>query len=87
MLPGKVLRSPHLHARIIRIDTANARVLPGVYAANTAQDLPDLLTGRQLRDVPVLARGKFRFVGEGVAAVAAETHDIAEKALTLAHPD
>ena len=40
MLHGKVLRSPHAHARILSIDTSRARALRGVYAVVTAQDLP-----------------------------------------------
>ena len=83
MLYGKALRSPYPHARIVRIDTSKARALPGVHAVITAQDIPDLLVGRQLRDEPVLARDKVHFVGDKVAAVAAESPDIAEEALTL----
>ena len=83
MLWGKVLRSPFPHARIVRIDTTDARALPGVHAVITAADLPDSLVGRRLRDMPVLARGVVRFVGEKVAAVAAETEEAAEEALLL----
>ena len=53
---GKVLRSPLPHARIVRIDTAKARALPGVLAVLTARDLPDVLVGRRMFDMPVLAR-------------------------------
>ena len=83
MLWGKVLRSPFPHARIVSIDTAEARAVPGVHAVITAADLPDSLVGRRLRDMPVLARGVVRFVGEKVAAVAAETEAAAEEALLL----
>lgn len=83
LLHGKVLRSPYPHARIIRIDVSKARALQGVHAVITAQDIPDLLIGRQLRDTPVLAREKVRFVGEEVAAVVAESPEIAEEALAL----
>ena len=83
MLWGKVLRSPLPHARIVSIDTSRARELPGVHAVITGQDIPDRRVGRLLRDCPVLARDKVLFVGEKVAAVAAEDPDIAEEALLL----
>jgi len=83
MLWGKVLRSPFPHARIVSIDTSKARALPGVHAVITGQDIPDRRVGRRLRDFPVLARDRVVFVGEKVAAVAAETLDIAEEALLL----
>ncbi|MSQ13791.1 MAG: xanthine dehydrogenase family protein molybdopterin-binding subunit [Dehalococcoidia bacterium] len=84
-LPGtlwaQVLRSPHPHARIVRIDASGAWDVPGVRAVLTAADLPQALVGRRLRDMPVLARDKVRFIGEKVAAVAAEDSDAAEDAL------
>ncbi len=83
MLWGKVLRSPFPHAKIISIDTTKAESLPGVLAVITGKDLPDRRVGRRLRDFPVLARDRVLFVGEKVAAVAAETLDIAEEALLL----
>ena len=82
MLWGRILRSPHPHARIVRIDTSAARALPGVHAVVTGQDHP-YYAGRAIRDHAVLAVDKVRFVGDRVAAVAAETRDIAELALTL----
>ncbi len=83
MLWGKILRSPFPHARIVRIDTSRAARLPGVHAVLTGPDLPDRRVGRLLRDCPVLARDKVLFVGEKVAAVAAEDPDVAEEALLL----
>src|SRR5499427_9915729 len=83
MLWGKVLRSPYPHAHILHIDTARARQVPGVHAVLTGQDLPDRRVGRLLRDIPVLARDRVLFVGEKVAAVAAETVEAAEEALGL----
>ncbi len=83
MLWGKALRSPFPHARIVSIDTEQAKAVPGVHAVITAADLPDSLVGRRLRDMPVLARDVVRFVGEKVAAVAAETEAAAEEALLL----
>ncbi|MDA0733388.1 MAG: xanthine dehydrogenase family protein molybdopterin-binding subunit [Chloroflexi bacterium] len=81
MLWGKVLRSPYPHARIVSIDTAKARQMPGVHAVVTGSDLPDSRVGRLLRDHPVLARDKVLFVGDKVAAVAAESPALAEEAL------
>ncbi len=83
MLVGRVLRSPHPHAEIVAIHVDEARALPGVHAVLTAADLPDVRVGRAIRDMPVLARGRVRFVGEKVAAVAAESEEIAERALGL----
>jgi CO/xanthine dehydrogenase Mo-binding subunit len=80
---GKVLRSPLPHARIVRIDTAKARAVPGVLAVLTAWDLPDVLVGRRMFDMPVLARDRVRFIGEKVAVAAALDPDLAEEALAL----
>ena len=80
---GKALRSPVSHARIVHIDTSQARRVPGVRALLTAADIPDTLMGRRLLDMPVLAREKVRFIGERVAAVAAEDKDVAEEAAEL----
>ena len=82
-LVGKCLRSPYPHARIKRIDASAARRVPGVRVVLTGFDIPDLLVGRMLRDMPALARDVVRFVGQKVAAVAAEDADIAEGALNL----
>jgi CO/xanthine dehydrogenase Mo-binding subunit len=83
MLWGKVLRSPFPHARIVHIDTSEALKLPGVHAVLTGRDLAGMLVGRTLRDTPLLAQEKVRFVGEKVAAVAADDVDTAEEALPL----
>ena len=83
MLIGKALRSPFPHARIIDIDTSRALKVPGVHTVITAQDLPDRRVGRLLRDIPVLARERVLFVGEKVAAVAAEDAETADEALSL----
>jgi len=87
MLWGKVLRSPYPHAKMLHIDTARASQVPGVHAVLTGQDLPDRRVGRLLRDIPVLARDRVLFVGEKVAAVAAETLEAAEEALNLIEVD
>ena len=79
MLRGKILRSPHPHARIVRIDTAAAERLPGVRATLTPFDAPE---GRIAPDVAILD-SVVRFVGDEVAAVAADDEDIAAEALSL----
>src|SRR5881397_3901731 len=81
MLVGKVFRSTEPHARIMRVDTARARALPVVRAVMTAADVPDVLYGGALKDETVFARGKVRYVGQPVAAVAATTREAAEAAL------
>src|SRR5438132_10697695 len=80
---GKVLRSPYPHARVVRVDTSRAASQPGIMAVLTAADIPDVLTGRRLRDMPMLARDRVRFIGEKVAVVAAEDRDLAEEAVQL----
>jgi putative selenate reductase molybdopterin-binding subunit len=88
MLIGKILGSPHAHARITRIDTRRAKALPGVHAVLTYQDVPRVphTTAGQGWPEPspydtYLLDSKVRFVGDRVAAVAAETRAIAEEAL------
>ena len=81
MIWGKVLRSPLPHAKIVSIDTREAEQMPGILAVLTAKDLPDLLTGRLVYDMPVLAIDRVGFIGEKVAVVAAEDPDMAEDAL------
>jgi carbon-monoxide dehydrogenase large subunit len=82
VLYGKILRSPHAHAKIKRIDTSKAEALPGVRAVVTGKDAP-FRGGEAIRDQPFLAVGKVRCVGEVVAAVAADTKEIAEHAIGL----
>jgi len=85
MLYGKILRSPHAHARIISIDTSQAEKLPGVKAVVTGKDTAGVKWGifKQTRDQYLLAIDKVRYVGEEVAAVAAVDEDTAEEALDL----
>jgi CO/xanthine dehydrogenase Mo-binding subunit len=80
---GKVVRSPYAHARISHIDTSRARSHPGVMAVLTSVDVPKVLTGRRLRDMPILAGDRVRFIGEKVAVVAAEDRAVAEEAAQL----
>lgn len=78
---GGVLRSEHAHAKIVSIDTSEARALPGVYAVVTAADAPDVRYGRTSMDRYMLARGKVRYLGDPVAAVAAENNAVVRQAL------
>jgi CO/xanthine dehydrogenase Mo-binding subunit len=81
MLCGKVLRATLPHARIVRLDVARARDLPGVRAVVTAADVPDVRYGGALKDETVFASDKVRYLGQPVAAVAAATPEAAEAAL------
>ena len=83
MLWGKVLRSPISYGRVKRIDASRALKLPGVKAVVTGEDVTGLKIGRRVYDMPILADGVVRFIGEKVAAVAAESQLIAEQALDL----
>ena len=83
MLHAKLLRSPHAHARIVRIDTSRAKALPGVRAVITAKDIPQLKKKAPTRAHAVLAIDRVVFVGQPVAAVAADELAIAEEALDL----
>ncbi len=83
LLHAKLLRSPHAHARIVSIDTSRARALPGVRAVVTAADIPQLKRKAPTRAHAVLAIDRVVFVGQPVAAVAADELAIAEEALDL----
>lgn len=83
MLWGKILRSPHPHARIRSIDADRARRAPGVRAVVTGPEIANRYVGKMIRDMPVLCWDVVRFVGDRVAAVAAESIDAAEGALAL----
>jgi CO/xanthine dehydrogenase Mo-binding subunit len=93
MLWGKVLRSPHAHARIVSIDASKALKLPGVRAVVTADDFPNIASEEafvgegpmNFRDLSrnCMARGKALYEGHAVAAVAAASQAIADRALEL----
>ena len=94
MLHAVVLRSPHAHARILSLDAAPARALPGVAAVLTASDIAGAvrdipprptreLEGMQVPEHPVLARDKVCYVGQAVAIVVAQDRYIAKDALDL----
>lgn len=85
-LVARVLRSPHAHARILRIDTARAEALKGVKAIITAADLPDLTNGKESLFAVLdncMARTKALYDGHAVAAVAAIDAKTARAALKL----
>jgi 4-hydroxybenzoyl-CoA reductase subunit alpha len=86
---GKLLRSPHPHARIVRIDSAQARNLPGVLAVITGRDLPRVKFGilPVSQDEEALCVDKVRLVGDAVAAVAAVDEETAERATELIEVD
>jgi len=73
MLHGAILGSPHAHARIVRYNISKALAAPGVVAVVTGADCPDGKMGPFIKDEHAIAKGKVRFVGEPVAAVAAAT--------------
>jgi 4-hydroxybenzoyl-CoA reductase subunit alpha len=85
MLVGKVLRSPHAHARILHVDTSRAERLPGVRAVVTGADSTGEKWGvfRYTQDQAFLPADKVRFIGEEVAAVAAIDEETALEALDL----
>jgi len=81
MLWSATLYSPVAHARIVSVDASAARSMPGVHAVLTGQDLGQILWGRRVRDWPLLARDRVRFIGDRVAVVAAETLSQAQRAV------
>ena len=84
---GKILRSPYPHARVRSIDTTKAWAVPGVKAIVTGEDAKGALQGKILRDMPVLCWDTVRYIGDRVAAVAAETPEAAEEALIALEVD
>jgi len=84
MLWGATLRAQFPHAKILSIDTSQARALPGVHAVLTHQDVPGSKNhGLVYNDWPVLCYDKVRYQGDAVAIVAADTREIAQRALDL----
>ena len=80
-LHGGILRSQYAHAKIVSIDTSEAKKLPGVHAVVTAADAPDVRYGRTSIDRYMLAKNKVRYMGDPVAAVAADSPAIVKQAL------
>ncbi|MGK6310616.1 xanthine dehydrogenase family protein molybdopterin-binding subunit [Variovorax sp. DT-64] len=88
MLHGAILQSPLPHARIRGYDLSEALALAGVRAIVTGDDLDEAhRMGAFIKDEPAFAKGKVRYVGEIVAAVAADTEAIARQATRLIHVD
>jgi len=92
MLVGRILRSPHPHAKILNIDVSRAERLKGVKAIITSDDTIGVKhafvdTPRYPADEPPIAKDRVLFVGEAVAAVAATDADVAEEALSLIKVD
>ncbi|HEY3305837.1 MAG TPA: xanthine dehydrogenase family protein molybdopterin-binding subunit [Candidatus Binatia bacterium] len=83
LLWAKVLRASVPHARIVKVDTAKAKTLKGVHAVLTGADVKDIFVGTRVKDQPVLAYDKVRFVGDALAAVAAESEAISDDAIGL----
>ncbi|RPJ01863.1 MAG: hypothetical protein EHM36_13020 [Deltaproteobacteria bacterium] len=83
MLCGKILRSPHPHARINHIDITKAKALPGVIDIILGKDVPhnSRILGSTVNDQSVLTEDRVRYIGDAVAAVAALAPEIAEEAL------
>jgi CO/xanthine dehydrogenase Mo-binding subunit len=79
----RVLRSTFAHADIVSVDTRAAEDMPGVWVVVTGDGLKNKRIGECINDQPVMAHTKVRFVGEPVAAVVADTPEIAKKALEL----
>jgi CO/xanthine dehydrogenase Mo-binding subunit len=79
-LVGKILRAPVAAGRIVRLDVSRARAMPGVRAVVTAGDVPPVLAGWIIRDTPMFASTVVRYIGEPIAAVAADTLDQALRA-------
>ena len=83
LLWAKILRASVPHARIVNIDTSKAKALKGVRAVLTGADVKDIYVGTRVKDQPVLAYDKVRMAGDAVAAVAADSEEIAEEAIGL----
>lgn len=82
MLHARMAISPYAHARIVEINTDEARQVPGVRAVLTG-DCSDVLTGEEIRDRPIIAKDRVRFYGETVAVVVADTEVQAQRAADL----
>jgi CO/xanthine dehydrogenase Mo-binding subunit len=81
MLWSATLYSPVAHARIVSLNADAARSIPGVHAVLTGDDLGNILWGRRVRDWPLLARDRVRFIGDRIAVVAAESPEVAQQAV------
>jgi CO/xanthine dehydrogenase Mo-binding subunit len=82
-LSARILRTSLPHARILGIDTSKAAKLAGVRAIITGSDVAGVMVGLRMKDMPLLAQDRVRYVGEPVAAVAADNDETAKEALNL----
>ena len=88
MLVGKILHSPHAHARIRAIDTSRAEALPGVKAVATGGEFPNKYGILPIgHDETAFAVDKVRYIGDNVAGVAAVSEEVAQQALELVEVD
>jgi CO/xanthine dehydrogenase Mo-binding subunit len=87
MLHAAFVRSPVPHAKIVGIDTSEAKALAGVHAVMTGRDIGEHRFGRRLYDRPALCVDRVLFIGDVVAAVAAETREIADAAAAAIRVD
>ena len=83
LLHGKILRSPHAHARILSIDTSKAEAHPDVRAVVTSMDFPELAEEDMIASSKILARDKVLYKGHPIAAVAAGSPHVAEETASL----
>jgi len=82
LLYGRLVRSPHAHAIIKKIDATKARALPGVKAIATGADTPGFI-GLYLQDRHIFATDRVRYIGDPVAGIVATSEEIAEQAIKL----
>lgn len=84
MLVGRIVRSQSPHAKLLKVDTTDAMQVPGVIAILTGADLGEnAFYGAKIKDQGVVAVDRVRYVGEPIAAIAAENEDAAEEAAML----
>ena len=83
MLYARMLRSPHPHARLVRLNVSRARALPGVAAVITAEDVRSNYLGASVKHRPLLASGVVRCFGEPIVALAAVDEAVAAQAIEL----
>lgn len=88
MLVGAILRAPHPHAKLLSINTSKAEALPGVHAVVTHKDIPGLNAfGIVIQDQPAICSDVVRYEGDPIAAVAADTKEIAKTAFDMIEVD
>ncbi|MBI5033516.1 MAG: molybdopterin-dependent oxidoreductase [Chloroflexi bacterium] len=86
LLYGRLVRSPHAHALVKKIDATKALALPGVKAIATGADTPGFI-GLYLQDRHIFATDRVRYIGDPVAGIVATSEEIAEQAIKLVQVD